>query len=62
MIGRYIYITWATTWVSHEEGQRNGLDRPSSDKTFFVRQASPPAVWKEVNPEGIKRKPAPKIK
>jgi hypothetical protein len=42
--------------------ERNSLDRPSSVKTFFMRQALPPAVWKEVNPKGIKGKPDPKIK
>jgi len=40
----------------------NSLDRPSSVKSSIMRQALPPAMWKEINPKGIKGKPAPKIK
>jgi len=40
----------------------NSPVRPSSVKTFFMGQALPPAMWKELNPRGIKGKHAPKIK
>lgn len=51
-----------TRWGTHKEMGLNSPDRPSSVKLLFMRQAWLPAMWKEINPRRIKRKPALKIK